>query len=93
MILGDLIVQLSDEGGAEETLLNLANLPLLAQLGARAEAEGLDLGAYTAAVVNRYASDAPAEEWVSLIGAMGRAPDPAATYLERALAYDARKSP
>lgn len=92
MALGDLIARLSDEDVAEETLLNVTNLVLLAEFRARAEAEGLDLGTYTAAVVNRYASEAPDEEWVSLIGAMGRAHDPAATYLERALAYDVRRS-
>lgn len=92
MVLGDLIARLSDEGAAEAVLLNLTNLVLLARLRARAEAEGLDLGAYTAAAVNRYASEAPDEEWVSLIGAMGRAQDPAATYLERALTYAARMS-
>lgn len=92
MVFGDLIARLPDEGVAEEALLNLTDLPLLAELRTRAEAEGLDLGAYTAAAVNRYASEAPDEEWVSLIGAMGRAEDPAATYLERALTYDARRS-
>jgi len=91
MALGDLIARLSDEAVAEETLLNVTNLAMLAQLSARAEAEGLDLGAYTAAAVNRFASAAPDEEWVSLIGAMSRASDPAATFLELALAYDARK--
>lgn len=92
MVLGDVIARLSDESFAEETLLGLSDLALLAELRARAESEGLDIGTYTAAAVNRYASNAPDEEWVSLIGAMSRARDPAATYLKRALAHDVRRT-
>jgi hypothetical protein len=87
MLLGDLIAQLSDECGAEEALLGLSDLPLLAELRAQGEANGLGLGAYTAAAVNRYASEASDEEWISLIGAIGCARDPGLTYLKRALAY------
>jgi len=41
MLFGDLIAQLSDESAAEETLLQLFNLALLAQFRAQAEANGL----------------------------------------------------
>lgn len=87
MLFGDLIAQLSNECAAEEALLRLCDLPLLAELRTQAEANGLDLGAYTAAAVNRYASGAPDEEWITLIGAMSRAQDPGKLYLERALVY------
>jgi hypothetical protein len=90
MLLGDLIARLSDDVAAEELVLGLADLALLARLRAQADASGLDLGAYVAAAVNRYASEAPAEEWTTLMGAMTRAQDPGAVYLERALAYVAR---
>jgi hypothetical protein len=92
MLLGDLIARLSDEDAAEEVLLGLSDLPLLTELGARAQANGLRLGTYAAAAVNRYASEASDEEWVSLIGAMGRAQDPGVTYLKRALAYLTRRT-
>ena len=91
MLFGDLIAQLSDESAAEEVLLRLSDLPLLAELRVQAEANGLGLGAYTAAAVNRYASEASAEEWASLIGAIGRGQDPGVTYLKRALAHTSRQ--
>lgn len=87
MLLGNLIARFSDETAAEEAILGLSDLVLLAELHAQAQANGLDLGAYAAAIVNRYASEASDEEWITLMGAMGRAPDPGAIYLERALAY------
>jgi Tfp pilus assembly protein FimV len=92
MLFGDLIAQLADEIAAEEALLRFSDLPLLAELRAQAEANGLELGTYTAAAVNRYASEATDEEWVSLIGAIGRAHDPGVTYLKRALAYTNRRT-
>jgi hypothetical protein len=83
MLFGDLIEQL---------LLGRSDLPLLAELRALAEANDLDLGTYTAAAVNRYASEASAEEWVSLNGAIGRAPDFGVAYLRRALVYATRQA-
>jgi hypothetical protein len=78
-------------GLIEQLLLGRSDLPLLAELRALAEANDLDLGTYTAAAVNRYASEASDEEWVSLIGAIGRAPD-GLTYLRRALVYATRQA-
>jgi hypothetical protein len=92
MLLGDLMARFTDESVAEEAILRLANLPLLAELRAQAQASGLDLGAYAAAAASRYASEAPDEEWTTLIGAMSRAKDPGAVYLERALLYATRPS-
>ena len=91
MLLGDLMARFADEAVAEEAILGLSDLALLAQLRAQAEANGLELGTYVAAAANRYASDASDEEWTTLIGAMGRAADPGATYLRRALAYATRQ--
>ena len=78
---------------AEEAILALCSLPLLTNLRSRAEANGLALGAYAAAAVHRYAADASDEEWITLVGAMGRARDPGAIFLERALAYAIRQTP
>jgi hypothetical protein len=92
MLLGDLLARFTDETVAEEVLLSLANLPLLAQVRTQAQTSGLDLGTYAAAAASRYASEAPDEEWTTLIGAMSRAEDPGAVYLERALSYATRPS-
>jgi hypothetical protein len=90
MLLGDLIAQLSDEDGAEEALIGLGDLALLADLRAQAAAAGLALGSFTSATVNRYAAQASDEEWVTLLGAMGRVGDPGRLFLQRALAYATR---
>jgi hypothetical protein len=88
MQLGDLIARFGDEAEAEEAILALSDLTLLAQLRHRAEADGLELGAYAAAAVNHYAADASDEEWITLMGALGRAGDPGAIFLSRALAHE-----
>jgi hypothetical protein len=92
MLFGDFIAQLSDESVAEEMLLKLSDLALLTELRVQAEANGFDLGAFAAAAVNRYASEASDEEWATLMGALARTGDPGATYLRRALAYCDRQT-
>ena len=93
MLLGDLIARFKEESIAEETILGFADLTLLADLRAHAEASGLDLGSFAAAAACRYAAEASHEEWTTLMGAMRRARDPGASYLERALAYAMRDLP
>jgi hypothetical protein len=90
MLLGDLIARLADESFAEETLLSFADLAALAELRAQADAEGQELGAHAAACATRYAAEASEAEWITLMGAMSRASDPAAVYLRRAFAHAAR---
>ena len=50
----------------------------------RAEAEGLDLAAYAKAAVQRYAAEASDEEWLTMMGQIGRAGDPGLACLKRA---------
>lgn len=92
MMLGDLVAHMADGTAVEEVLLSVADLALLAELRAHAEASGLELGAYAAAAATRYASEASEEEWVTLIGAMARTQDPGAIYLKRAFAYAIRQA-
>ena len=87
MMLGDLVAKMADGTAVDETLLSLADLALLVELRAHADASGLKLGAYAAAAATRYASEASEEEWLTLIGAMARTQDPGAVYLKRAFAY------
>ena len=87
MLLGDLLARFSDEAIASEAILALGDLALVARLRAAATANGTTLGAYAAAAVQHYAAEAPDEEWVTLMGALGRGADPGATCLHRALTY------
>jgi hypothetical protein len=84
MMLGDILARLSDDGEAAEIILGVGDLRLLAAMKERAEAEGLDLAAYARAVVQRYAAEASDEEWVTMMGQIGRSGDPGLTCLKRA---------
>jgi hypothetical protein len=87
MLLGDILATLGDETAVTETLLGLDDLPMLAAIRQQAEADGLDLPAYVAGTVRRYANEASDEEWITLMGMLNRSRDPGATCLKRALAY------
>jgi hypothetical protein len=87
MLLGELIARCSDETIAEEIVLSIGDLATLAALRDQSEATGVGLGACIAAATRRYAAEASDEEWVTLIGQMGGAQDPAKILLKRALAY------
>ncbi len=87
MLLGDVIAGLEDEAVAAETVLRLGDLGLLAALQRQADESGVALGAYAAWSVRVYADNAPADEWTTLLGVMGRAEDPGAAYLQRAFSY------
>lgn len=87
MLLGDVIASLTDETTATQTILDLGDLGLLAEMRKRADENGVSLGAYAAWTVRTYADNASSDEWTSLIGALGRSDDPGVTCLRRAFAY------
>jgi hypothetical protein len=87
MQLGDLLAQFTDETVVAEAILGLGDLRLLATMRQQADANGLELGAYAAQAVSRYAAEASDEEWITLMGALGRSQDPGMTCLRRAFDY------
>lgn len=87
MLLGDIIAKFEDEAEATGAVLGLGDLGLLAALQRHADEAGVPLGAYAAWSVRTYADNAPADEWTTLLGIMGRTGDPGAAYLRRALSY------
>ncbi len=86
-MLGDLLARLTDETTAIEILLQLGDLTLLETARGKAAAEGIELADCVAQTVQRYASTASDEEWVTLMGMLNRSQDPGATCLRRAFAY------
>jgi hypothetical protein len=84
MMLGDILARLNDESEAAEIILGVGDLRLLAAMQERAQSEGLDLAAYARAAVQRYAAEASDEEWITLMGLIGRAGDPGTACLKRA---------
>lgn len=87
MLLGDILKTFSDEPVATEYLLSLGDIPLVARLQQLATAEGETVGEFASAAVQRYASQASDEEWLTLLGLISRTDDPAIVCLRRALAY------
>ena len=87
MVLGDLLARFGDESFAAETILSLADLRLVVALRQCADAEGLELGAFAALAVQRYAEEASDEEWITLMGVLGRSTDPDLAFIKRALAH------
>jgi hypothetical protein len=92
MVLGDVLAQFNDDSVAVETLLSLDDLALVARLKAQAESQGRSLGELTAAAVRSYEAHAPDEEWITLMGALGRATDPGAVCLKRILEFELNAS-
>ena len=52
----------------------------------RADGEGLDLATFCQDAVRSYAARAAEEEWVTLLGQIGKSADPAAIFIKRAFA-------
>jgi hypothetical protein len=90
MLLGDLLRRFEDEASAEEALLAVGDLALLASLQEQARASGIGIGALAAGAVRRYSAQAPDEEWITLMGALSASANPAATCLRRAVAFVSR---
>ena len=91
-MLGDILASLTDETTATETILHCGDLQLLTAARERAAAERLELAAYVTRTVQRYATAASDEEWITLMGLLNRSPDPGMTCLQRAFAYALREA-
>ena len=85
MLLGDVLARFDTPSFAEETVLALGDLNLLARLRTQAEAEGDSLDEFARNAVQRFAAEASDEEWVTMIGALARAEDPGSVCLRFAL--------
>ncbi|MGZ5865809.1 MAG: hypothetical protein ACXWKC_10540 [Xanthobacteraceae bacterium] len=85
MMLGDLLAQFEDETIAAQALVAMNNMAPMA--GAAAAAADLDitLGEFAVEAVQRFASDAGDEAWMSMMTAMARSDDPGSVMLQRAL--------
>jgi hypothetical protein len=90
MLLGDILSSLDDEAMAMQALVGLNDLVLLTRVEAAASAEGLTAGGFAARAVDRFSSQASDEDWVSLIGVMGRTTDPGQACLRNILHFALR---
>jgi hypothetical protein len=90
MLLGDILARFDTQSFAEETVLALGDLNLLARMRAQAEAGGESLGEFAQNAVRRFAAEASDEDWVTLLGALARASDPGAVCLKAAFDHVTR---
>jgi hypothetical protein len=87
MLLGDIIARFDDEAVAAETLVQLGDLVLVGRVRQAAEADGLTPGAFSARAVRLFSDTASDEEWVTLIGLMGRTTEPGLACLRRMVEF------
>ena len=90
-MLGDLMTSLTDEATALETIMGAGDLKLLAAARGtgRRRADSI-LRPFVTQTVQRYASEASDEEWLTLMGLLNRSQDPGATCIKRALEHALR---
>lgn len=84
MLIGDVIARLEDDGAADEALLALGDLALTARVARAAAREAMTRGEFVAACVGQLAQSSD-EQWVTVLGQMGRSDDPGRVFLRRAI--------
>jgi len=87
MLLGDVIAHLDDDSTALQMLMSLDDLALIARVRGVCERDGYALGEFVRAAVQRYAAAASDDEWVTVLGQMGRTQAPGIPLLRRALLW------
>lgn len=91
MLLGQILDRLGDESFAAETLLGLDDLPLMVDVEAAGRKFGESAPLYAANAVRRYAAFAADEDWLALMTALERAPDPGGACLRQMLLWSLRQ--
>lgn len=87
MLMGELINRFEDEGVAMETLMAIGDLTLATQVREAAAQEGITPGVFLTRATRILTNEASEDDWLSLMGAMGRAEDPGLVCLSRMLAF------
>lgn len=90
MLLGDLIAQLDDETIAMETLVRLGDLPLMARVEEVSARSGMKPGEFVVQAVQIFSTQASDDDWVSLIGGMGKTDDPGQVCLRKMVEFALR---
>ena len=85
MQLGDIIAHLEDDAAADETLIALGDLALTARAVDAAARAAMTRGEFVAMCVGQFAAHASDEQWVTVLGQMGRTDDPGHVFLRRAI--------
>ena len=82
MLLGTAIATLQDEARVEEMLAALDDWALMARMRSAADAASQSLSDFASAAVGSFLNRAGDEDWLALVTAANRAPDPATACLK-----------
>ncbi len=83
MTLGEILGQLEDESRISRLLPDLGDAQWRNRAVEIASAQGAALGEYASGAVERFASGAGDEDWISLMSALNSAVDPGVACLRR----------
>lgn len=92
MLLGDVIIKFEDEAFVNETLFELDDLALTAQVVASAVESNVSAGEFATQSIGQFVNGASDEEWLRLIGLMSRAENPGRVFLRRVLSNALRQN-
>ena len=87
MNLGEILDRLDDERAAEDALMGLGDLVLIARIRGQAETAGLGVGPLLASIVGNFVGSADSQAWTQLVMAANNAQDPGAAALKVILAH------
>jgi hypothetical protein len=93
MLLSDLIRQFDDETVAAEALVALGDLALTARIAVAAAEQDATLGEFAVVSVQGFAAWARDEDWVTVLGQMGRSDDPGRVFLSYVLHFALAREP
>jgi hypothetical protein len=91
MHLGEIIRNFSEEATANEALLAVGDLSLLARVGESARRHEETVGEYAAGAVRRFANLASSEDWLALMNAIERADEPGMRCLTQMLHWSLKR--
>ena len=91
MLLGTILKRLDTDADAVFVLESLGDLVLLAEVAAMGAVHDETPGEYASGATRRFAALASDEDWLALMSAIERSPDPARTVLERMVRWSLAK--
>lgn len=86
-MLGELIARLDRPEVAAATLIALGDPELMARIESRAAASGSTTAQYVARTARRFVDRADDDQWLRIVGIMGRADDPGLAALRAILRH------
>jgi hypothetical protein len=90
MLLGDMIARMNDESVAMEMLMGLGDLSFLARVEDMAARENMRPGEFAVRAVVTFSHQASDGDWLSLLGAAGKADEPGGECLKRMVEFSLR---